>query len=44
MHLPNEETEAQNRAKHAQLALSLEEKVGLSESQNAKNTKIHLHP
>ena len=42
MHLRNEEIEAENRAELAELAISLEEKVDLSEIQNATNTKIHL--
>ena len=42
MHLQNEETDAQNRAKLAELAISLEEKVHLFEIQNAANTKIRL--
>ena len=42
MHLQNEETEAQNRAILAELAISLEEKVHLFEIQNAANTKIRL--
>ena len=42
MHLRNEEIEAQNRVELAELATSLEEKVNLSEIQNATNTKIHL--
>ena len=42
MHLQNEETEAQDRAELAELAISLEEKVHLFEIQNAANTKIRL--
>ena len=42
MHLRNEEIEAQNRAELVELAISLEEKVDLSEIQNAANTKRHL--
>ena len=44
MHLQNEETEAENRAELAELAISLEEKVHLFEIQNAANTKIRLPP
>ena len=42
MHLRNEEIEAQNRAELVELAISLEEKVDLSEIQNAANAKRHL--
>ena len=42
MHLRNEEIEAQNHAKLAELAISSEEKVYLSEIQNTTNTKICL--
>ena len=42
LHLQNEEIEAQNHAELAELAISLEEKVDLSEIQNAANTKILL--
>ena len=42
MHLRNEEIEAQNHAELVELAISLEEKIDLSEIQNAANTKRHL--
>ena len=41
MHLRNEEIEAQNLAELAESAISLEEKVDLSQIQNAANTKTH---
>ena len=41
MHLQNEEIEVQNCAELI-LAISLQEKVDLSEIENATNTKIHL--
>ena len=42
MHVHDEEIEAQNCAKLLKLAISLEEKIDLSEIQNAANTKIHF--
>ena len=42
MHLRNEEIEAQIPAELAELAISVEEKVDLSEIQNGGNTKRHL--
>ena len=41
MHLQNEEIDAQNRAELAELAIGLEEKVDISQTQNAANTKTH---
>ena len=42
MHLRNEEIEAQIPAELAELAISVEENVDLSEIQNGGNTKRHL--
>lgn len=41
MHLRNEEIEVQNQAEVAELSINLDEKVDLSEIQNARNAKIH---
>ena len=42
INLRNEQIEAQNRAEFTELAISLEEKVDLSEIQNTANTKLHF--
>ena len=42
MHLWNEENEAQNCVELAELGITLEETVDLSEIENATKTKIHF--
>ena len=41
MQLRNEKIEVQNQAEVAELSINLDEKVDLSEIQNARNAKIH---
>ena len=41
MHLRNEEIEVQIQAEVSELSINLDEKVDLSEIQNARNAKIH---
>lgn len=41
MQLRNEKIEVQNQAEVAELSINLDEKVDLSELQNARNAKIH---
>ena len=41
MHLRNEDIEVQIQAEVQELSINLDEKVDLSEIQNARNAKIH---